>query len=252
MLAKGGLRYGIDFSGGTLIQVRFDKPVSVDGVRRALESSAGQSGHPGVRGHPGVPAPAAPAAETPEQVTRAARTPSPRSPAAKHEVRRVEFVGPQVGSDLQVQAIYAVLGSMAGILIYVAIRFDFSGGLASVAAIVHDVDLPVGHVPDQPGDVPRRPGRPADHHRLLGQRHHRGLRPGPGEPGQEAPGADLRDPVNDAINQTLSRTVLTSLTVFLSAPSCSSSGARSWRIWPSRSSSGSSPGTFSTISSPDP
>ena len=43
---------------------------------------------------------------------------------------------------------------MAGILAYIAIRFDLKGGLASVAAIIHDVlDLPVGHVADQPGDV---------------------------------------------------------------------------------------------------
>ena len=59
-------------------------------------------------------------------------------------MRRVEFVGPQVGRDLQLQALYAVLGGMAGILIYVAIRFDSAGGVISIVAIAHDVLVALG------------------------------------------------------------------------------------------------------------
>ena len=178
MVAKGGLRYGIDFSGGTLIQVRFEKPVSVDRIRHALETV--QMGESVIQEFGDtreyllrLPL----AALSSEEVTR--RTQDALSKDAelgKHEIRRVEFVGPQVGKDLQIQAIYAVLWSMAGILAYIAIRFDLMGGLASVAAIVHDVLICLSAM-----SLTNREMSLAilaallDHHRLLGQRHHRGL-----------------------------------------------------------------------------
>jgi len=137
MVAKGGLRYGIDFSGGTLIQVRFDKAVSVDRIRHALETV--QMGESVIQEFGDtreyllrLPL----AALSSEEVTRRTQEALTKDPElGKHEVRRVEFVGPQVGRDLQLQALYAVLAGMAGILIYVAIRFDFRGGVISIVAI---------------------------------------------------------------------------------------------------------------------
>ena len=122
MVAKGGLRYGIDFSGGTLIQVRFDKAVSVDRIRHALETV--QMGESVIQEFGDtreyllrLPL----AALSSEEVTRRTQEALTKDPElGKHEVRRVEFVGPQVGRDLQRQAVQAVLYGLVGILIYIA------------------------------------------------------------------------------------------------------------------------------------
>jgi len=130
-------------------------------------------------------------------------------------VRRVEFVGPQVGKDLQIQAIYAVLWSIAGILAYIAIRFDWMGGLASVAAIVHDVLICLSAM-----SLTNREMSLAILAALLTiigysvndtivaydrVRENRA---------KKRRGETFATQINNAINQTLSRTVLTALTVF--------------------------------------
>ena len=130
--------------------------------------------------------------------------------------RDFPIVGPQVGRDLQIQAIYAALWSTAGILAYVAFRFDLLGGLASVAAIVHDVliclaalsltnremSLPVlaallTIIGYSVNDTIVAYDRVREN-RLKGRRK----------------GETFETQINNAINQTLSRTVLTALTVF--------------------------------------
>jgi preprotein translocase subunit SecF len=60
------------------------------------------------------------------------------------DIRRIEFVGPQVGRDLQLQAIYAVLAGLAGIVLYIAFRFDLKSGVAVFVAVIHDVLVSVG------------------------------------------------------------------------------------------------------------
>ncbi|HET6367647.1 MAG TPA: protein translocase subunit SecF [Pseudomonadales bacterium] len=217
---KGGLRYGIDFSGGTLIQVRFEKPVAVERIRTALEDiKLGESviqefGDPRefiLR----LPLQNASVEQVTAQVQGAlAKDPSLGRP----EIRRVEFVGPQVGRDLQLQAIYAVLVSMAGILIYIAFRFDVKGGVASVAAIIHDVLVCLGAM----SLTNREMSLPvlAALLTIIGYsvndtivaydrvRENRGKGARRGEP--------FAQQINRAINETLSRTVLTALTVFFS------------------------------------
>src|SRR5215468_6682063 len=107
IVVHGGLNYGIDFTGGTLIQVPQSDRKS-DELTKAVQGALSATGDGAV------------------------------------EIRRVEFVGPQVGRDLQLQALYAVLAGMAGILIYVAIRSDYRGGMISIAAIAHDVIVTLG------------------------------------------------------------------------------------------------------------
>ena len=220
MAMKGGLRYGIDFSGGTLIQVRFEKPAPVERIRTALEDiKLGESviqefGDPRefiLR----LPLQNASVEQVTAQVQGAlAKDPSLGRP----EIRRVEFVGPQVGRDLQLQAIYAVLVSMAGILIYIAFRFDVKGGVASVAAIIHDVLVCLGAM----SLTNREMSLPvlAALLTIIGYsvndtivaydrvRENRGKGARRGEP--------FAQQINRAINETLSRTVLTALTVFFS------------------------------------
>jgi preprotein translocase SecF subunit len=220
MVTKGGLRYGIDFSGGTLIQVRFEQPVPIQRLRAALE---------GVRLGESVIQEFGDAREfivrlplldtSPEAVTRQVQEALGRDPGlSRTEIRRVEFVGPQVGRDLQWQALKAVLWSLLAMLIYIAVRFDLRGGLASIAAIVHDVlvCLSAMSLTNREMSLPVLAALLT----IIGYsvndtivaydrvRENRGKGLRKGEP--------FASQINTAINQTLSRTVLTALTVFFS------------------------------------
>jgi preprotein translocase SecF subunit len=215
---KGGLQYGIDFAGGTLLQIRFERAVTVEAVRGALdrvrlgESVIQQFGDLQeylIR----VPA----GSGALEDVSKRVDSGLKEAGLPKFEVRRLEFVGPQVGKDLQWQAFYAVLAGMAGILVYTAFRFDFKGGVAAIIALVHDVLVALAGI----SLTNREMSLPvmAALLTIVGYsindtivvydriREHRGRGLRKGE--------TLPDVINTAINQTLSRTVLTSLTVFL-------------------------------------
>jgi preprotein translocase subunit SecF len=220
-LAVKGLHYDIDFTGGTLVQVRFEQPPTVAAIRAGLsriglgESVIQQFGDPReyiVRMHLTATSSEALA----KQVTGAlAQEPS----LGKFEIRRVEFVGPQVGKELQWQAVQAVLVGLIGILIYIASRFDLKGGVAAVVAVFHDVLVCLGAI----SITSREFSLPVlaalltiigfsvndtivAYDRLRENR------------GKFVPkGKTFAEQMNDAVNQTLSRTVLTSLTVFLSA-----------------------------------
>src|SRR5215475_6516263 len=220
ILFRGGLNYGIDFTGGTLVQVRYDKPVAVDVVRRRLDliklgqaviQQFGDAQEYLIRLHQ--------AGESPEALSKQMVNALSRASGGQVEIRRLEFVGPQVGRDLQLQALYAVLAGMAGILIYVAFRFHFRDGVISVAAIAHDVIVTLGAL----SVTHREISLPVLAALLtivgysindtivvfdrIRETRAKGIRKG----------QNWGDLVNAALNQTLSRTVLTSFTVFLSA-----------------------------------
>ncbi len=218
--AHRGLNYGIDFTGGTVIQVRYDKPVTVAQVRQGLDEvklgSAVIQQFGDVREYlirlPGGEQ------KTQEGGSRI-QDALGRAAGGQVEIRRTEFVGPQVGRDLQLQALYAVLAGMTGILIYVAIRFDFRGGVISIVALAHDVIVTLGglSVTNREMSLPVLAALLT----VLGYsindtivvfdriRENRGRGPRKGQ--------SIADLVNGAINQTLSRTILTSFTTFLAA-----------------------------------
>jgi preprotein translocase SecF subunit len=220
MWVQGGLRYGIDFSGGTLIQARFEKPVAVDRIRAALDQIKLGESVIQEYGDPREFIFRLPRAEVPaEEITRRVQEALAKDPAlGKVEIRRVEFVGPQVGHDLQLQAVWAVLYGMAGILIYVAIRFDLKGGVASIAAIVHDVLVCLGamSVTGREMSLPVLAalltiiGYSVNDTIVAYDR----IRENRGKGFKK--GLTFAEQINIAINQTLSRTVLTALTVFFS------------------------------------
>jgi preprotein translocase subunit SecF len=218
--AHRGLNYGIDFTGGALVQVRFDKPVTVAQVRQGLDElklgSAVIQQFGDVREYLiRLPETEQKAAEISSRIQAALG----KAAGAQVEIRRLEFVGPQVGRDLQLQALYAVLAGMIGILIYVAIRFDFRGGVISIVALAHDVIVTLGAI----SLTNREMSLPVLAALLtivgysindtivvfdrIRENRGRGLRRG----------QSIADLVNNAINQTLSRTILTSFTTFLSA-----------------------------------
>jgi preprotein translocase subunit SecF len=220
-LATKGLHYDIDFTGGTLVQVRFEKPPSVGAIRSGLsriklgESIIQEFGDPRefiIR----LPLTSTTSEELGKRVEAALK----QEPSlGAFEIRRVEFVGPQVGKELQWQAIQAVLVGLIGILAYIALRFDLKGGVAAVVAVFHDVLVCLGAI-SLTGREFSLPVLAAlltiigfsvndtivAYDRLRENRS------------KFVPkGKTFAEQMNDAVNQTLSRTVLTSLTVFLSA-----------------------------------
>lgn len=220
MVAKGGLRYGIDFAGGTLIQIRFEKAVSVDRIRHALETV--QLGESVIQefGDEREYLLRLPLGEqSSEEVTRRTQEALAKDPElGKLEIRRVEFVGPQVGRDLQLQALQAALWSMVGILVYVAIRFDLLGGFASVAAIVHDVlvclaamsltnrEMSLAILAAMLTIIGYSVNDTIVAYDRVRENRAKGAR---------RKGESFETQINTAINQTLSRTALTATTTFL-------------------------------------
>jgi preprotein translocase subunit SecF len=217
-LAVRGLRYDIDFTGGTLVQVRFEQRPDIGRIRAALAriqlgdsiiQEFGDEREFIIR----LPLTAASSQEMGKRIEQALAA---DASLGKIEVRRVEFVGPQVGRELQLQAIYAVLFGIAGILIYIAVRFDFKGGVAAVAAVFHDVIVCLGalSLTGREFSLPVLAalltiiGYSVNDTIVAYDR----LRENRGRGGQR--GRTFAQQMNAAVNQTLSRTILTALTVF--------------------------------------
>lgn len=170
LVAVKGLNLGIDFTGGTLVELNYAQPVEIRTVREALDargvrnaivqhigttrdvlirlraekgaSSAQQSTQvmEAVRGAMG---------ETPVDAGVPGRAQQCRSGAAaaadcKVQLRRVEFVGPQVGIELVEKGILALVYALIGIMIYVAVRFEWRFAVGAVVATLHDVLLTFG------------------------------------------------------------------------------------------------------------
>ena len=145
-LATKGLNFGIDFTGGTLVEVAYAEPVVLAGVRSTLASVGfkeaivqhfGTSRDVLVRVAPreGIAQD-----EISDQVLEALRAGS----ASEIELRRREFVGPQVGEELTEQGGLALLYAMIGILFYVWMRFEYRFSIGSVIALAHDVIIALG------------------------------------------------------------------------------------------------------------
>ena len=144
-----GFNLGLDFTGGTLIEVEYEQPVELADVRAAL-TEGGFSGatvqHFGtlrdvmIRLAPQADEGEAVSAELSDRVYQVLGA----AAESAVELRRVEFVGPQVGEDLREDGGLAVLFSLIGILIYVALRFEWRFSVGAVIAIIHDVFFTVG------------------------------------------------------------------------------------------------------------
>ena len=147
MLAVKGLNFGIDFTGGTLVEVKFNKAPSIADVRNAISPKGygnaviQEFGSPEeilirVQNREG---------EKSSDISTAILGGLNESfTAAAVEMRRVEFVGPQVGEELTRAGIMAVLIAMVAILLYVTVRFEFRFALGADAALLHDITIVLG------------------------------------------------------------------------------------------------------------
>lgn len=140
-IVNGGFRMSIDFAGGTIVQTRFNQAIDLKTLRTdianlnlsSLEISRfGEENEILLRFFN----PEHEQGNTEKLLSEFFATHYPSNPA---EIRRVEEVGPKIGQELKVQALYAILFSLLGILIYVTFRFEFKFAVASVVALFHDV-----------------------------------------------------------------------------------------------------------------
>jgi preprotein translocase subunit SecF len=145
----GGLRYGVDFAGGLVVQVKFSKAVNISEVRNALEETGSKDATVQAFG------------EENEFLIRVEKATGDLENISKSiqaslaerfkdravEIRRIELVGPKVGKDLKTKALWAIGLSFLAILIYVAWRFrEISYGLGGIVALFHDIIITFGAV----------------------------------------------------------------------------------------------------------
>jgi preprotein translocase subunit SecF len=149
MFLRGGLNYGIDFMGGTLLDVRFSKSTSVADVRAALDRpdlrsvSVQEVGAGATTSEFQINGRSA-GDETGATVAAIKTGLSGRFGAGSYEIIRTESVGPKVGQDLWRDATLSVLAATVIMGIYIAARFDFPVGVGAAVKLVHDVMITIG------------------------------------------------------------------------------------------------------------
>jgi preprotein translocase subunit SecF len=220
---RGGIPLGIDFTGGTLIVVKFEQPVAEDAVRQALDASI--PGEKVVQSY-GDPADHQMLVRLPEvggeegtsleQGARAVVANLQSAGLPKFELLSQEIVGPVIGRELQLKGIYATLASIAGIAVYIAIRFRPAFAIGAIVATLHDVlvtlvflalfgyDLSLNIV----AALLTITGYSVNDTIVIFDRVRENMRSSRRE--------SLEKVVNTAVNQTLSRTIITAGTTFLS------------------------------------
>ena len=223
IVSRGGLPVGIDFSGGTIIVVKFDQDVTEDQVRQAVAPIPGEE----IVQQYGD-------AQDREWLVRLALTEAAEAGASLEEGSQQildalrgadlptfellsrEIVGPVIGADLQRRGIYATLASLFAIAVYIAFRFRVSFALGAVAAVFHDIVVTVAFLVFFGYDLSLNivaalltiTGYSVNDTIVIFDRVRENLR---------AMRRDSLDRVvNVSVNQTLARTVITSGTTFVS------------------------------------
>jgi preprotein translocase subunit SecF len=220
VMATRGLPLGIDFSGGTLIVVRFEQSVAEDAVRDALEAIPGDK----------VIQPYGDAAQN-EWLIRLPQVANEQdnlesagqgvldalqaANLGTFEVLQRDSVGPVIGRDLQLKGIYATLASVVGITIYIGLRFRFAFAIGAIAATFHDILVTLAFLTFFGYDLSLNvvaalltiTGYSVNDTIVIFDRVRENLRTMRRE--------SLENIVNMSVNQTLSRTIITAGTTFL-------------------------------------
>jgi len=140
-----GLNLGIDFTGGTLVELGYQESVELDSVRAALAQSKFADATVQYFGTANDVLIRVPAREGLNSAQISTELLSLLAQAGQAvEMRRVEFVGPQVGEELREDGGLAMLYALFGILIYIALRFQMRFSVGAIAALVHDVTITIG------------------------------------------------------------------------------------------------------------
>jgi preprotein translocase subunit SecF len=215
LLATKGLNYGVDFAGGTLVQVKYDKPAPINEMRKKLKSN------------PIFDNASITEFGSPEEVVIRMKsttgsvtvdigdeTREALKGSGNYEIRRVDIVGPKVGSELKEKGIMSLVLAVFGILVYVAFRFEWRFAVASIVALIHDVSIALGAITLVGLDVNLDVlaalltilGYSLNDTIIVFDRIREGV--------TTTKNAKLAEVINDSITRTLARTTLTSLTTF--------------------------------------
>ena len=215
LLATKGLNYGVDFAGGTIVQVKYDTTAPIDTMRERLKGNELFNGASITEfGSPDevvIRMKSTTGSVTVDigDITRAALKGS-----GNFEIRRVDIVGPKVGSELKEKGIMSLLLAVLGILVYVAFRFEWRFAVASIFALVHDVSIALGAITligldvnlDVLAALLTILGYSLNDTIIVFDRIREGV--------TNSRNSDLADTINESVTRTLARTTLTSLTTF--------------------------------------
>lgn len=142
-----GMNLGLDFTGGTVIEVRYPEPVEIPKVRETLAKAGfgdAQTQHFGTSKEVLIRIPPREEANKDTLSNDVLRALQGAEGQTGISLARAEYVGPQVGQELVEQGGLAALGALAGILIYVIFRFEWRLAVGTIAATVHDVVFTIG------------------------------------------------------------------------------------------------------------
>ena len=254
MIAAKGMPLGIDFSGGTLIVVQFEQPVTEGQVRNAVESLPGEEvvqtyGDASER-RILIRLPQTEGAvegNSLEQASLQVEQALQKAGLPKFTIVNRELVSAVIGRDLQLRGIYATLASLLAITIYIGIRFRFSFAVGAIVATLHDVLVTVAFLVFFGYDLSLNvvaailtiTGYSVNDTIVIFDRVRENLRSRRREP--------LDKIVNESVNQTLSRTIITAGTTFLSVLSIFLFGGEALRGFAFTMLVGIVSGTYSTI-----
>ncbi len=215
ILFTRGLNYGIDFAGGTLVQLKYEKKAPIKRIREDLkkdpmfkDASITEFGSPNEVVIRFSTSSSSVGVDIGDKVRTLLKN------TGKFEVRRVDMVGPKVGNELREKGLMAMVLSIIAILIYVAFRFEWRFGLAAILALVHDVSISLGFVSlfqvpvnlDILAAILTIMGYSLNDTIIVFDRIREGIK--------ESKSVDLFTVINESVTKTLSRTTLTSLTTF--------------------------------------
>jgi preprotein translocase subunit SecF len=215
------LNYGVDFRGGAEIQIKFEKPVSLVELRKTVKAggfkgaSAQSIGDAGsneflvkVQGNE----------DNLNQITEDMNQALQKSFSAQGvDIRKVDIVGPKAGAQLRISGFQAMLWALIAIMVYIGLRFDFKYSPGAIAALMHDVTIILGVFAFTGTEFTLQTvaallaviGYSVNDTVIVYDRVR--------EHESKYAGVDLKDHINNATNETLSRTILTSgTTLFIS------------------------------------
>ena len=215
LLFTKGLNYGVDFAGGTVVQVKYEATAPIDKMRELLKgnklfegatiSEFGSKEEVVIK----MKTSSGKVGEDIGDITRKALQDS-----GKFEIRRVDIVGPKVGNELKEKGITSLVLAIIGILIYVAFRFEWRFAVASIVALIHDVSIALGAISLVGLDVNLDVlaalltilGYSLNDTIIVFDRIREGV--------VKSKRVMLKEIINESITRSLARTTLTSLTTF--------------------------------------
>ena len=215
LLLTKGVNLGIDFAGGTIVQVQYVKDAPIKEIRQLLKKSKDYSNSTITK-----------FGSSKEIVIRVTNSSTNLStdigdqiasilkPSGQFEIRRVDMVGPKVGGELKEKGLMALGLSLLVILAYVSFRFEWRFAVSSIFALVHDITIAMGMISlfhievnlDILAAILTILGYSLNDTIIVFDRIREGV--------QTSSKSELNEVVNESVSRTLSRTTLTSLTTF--------------------------------------